>query len=73
VDTGFPKRSCLNKKIERDGDSTKSHLALDDVQAEAGTALIAPGRKEWVECLLSDIKAHATTVVGEFNFNIFIS
>src|ERR1700722_4490968 len=24
----FRKRSCSNKKIERDGDSTKSHLAL---------------------------------------------
>jgi hypothetical protein len=28
VDTGFPKRSCSNKKIERDDDSKKSHPAL---------------------------------------------
>jgi hypothetical protein len=28
VDTGFPKRSCSNKKIERDDDSRKSHPAL---------------------------------------------
>jgi hypothetical protein len=28
VDTGFPKTSCLSKKIERDDDSKKSHLAL---------------------------------------------
>jgi hypothetical protein len=28
VDTGFPKRSCSNKKIERDDDSKKSHHAL---------------------------------------------
>src|SRR5258708_29146853 len=27
-DTGFPKRSCSNKKIERDDDSKKSHRAL---------------------------------------------
>jgi hypothetical protein len=26
--TGFPKRSCSNKKIERDDDSKKSHHAL---------------------------------------------
>jgi hypothetical protein len=28
VGTGFPKRSCSNKKIERDDDSKKSHHAL---------------------------------------------
>src|SRR6266481_5089166 len=28
VGTGFPKRSCSNKKIERDDDSKKSHPAL---------------------------------------------
>jgi hypothetical protein len=28
VGTGFPKRSCSNKKIERDDDSKKSHRAL---------------------------------------------
>jgi hypothetical protein len=28
VDTGFPKRSCANKKIERDDDSKKSHRAV---------------------------------------------
>jgi len=28
VDTGFRKRSCSNNKVERDGDSKKSHLAL---------------------------------------------
>jgi hypothetical protein len=29
VGTGFPKRSCSNKKIERDDDSKKSHPALE--------------------------------------------
>jgi hypothetical protein len=28
VGTGFPKRSCSNKKIERDDDSKKSHHVL---------------------------------------------
>jgi hypothetical protein len=28
VGTGFPKRSCSNKQIERDDDSKKSHPAL---------------------------------------------
>jgi hypothetical protein len=28
VGTGFPERSCSNKKLERDDDSKKSHLAL---------------------------------------------
>jgi hypothetical protein len=32
VDTGFPKRSCSNKKIERDDDSKKSHPALDRIE-----------------------------------------
>src|SRR5437868_12431956 len=27
--TGFPKRSCSNKRIERDDDSKKSHHALE--------------------------------------------
>jgi hypothetical protein len=40
VGTGFPKRSCSNKKIERDDDSKKSHSALEKrpqrgVRAEA--------------------------------------
>jgi hypothetical protein len=28
VVTGFPKRSCSNKKLERDDDSKKNHRAL---------------------------------------------
>jgi hypothetical protein len=30
VGTGFPKRSCSNKKIERNDDSKKSHPALGE-------------------------------------------
>jgi hypothetical protein len=29
VGTGFPKRSCSNNKLERDGDSKISHPALE--------------------------------------------
>jgi hypothetical protein len=36
VDTGFPKRSCSNKEIERDDASKKSHHALGD---ETGLSL----------------------------------
>jgi hypothetical protein len=34
VVTGFPKRSCSNKKIERDDDSKKSHPALVRIAAQ---------------------------------------
>ena len=30
----FPKRSCSNKKIERDDDSKKSHPALEDRRSQ---------------------------------------
>src|SRR5260370_36289755 len=32
--TGFPKRSCSNKKIERDDDSKKSHPALGTIASD---------------------------------------
>jgi hypothetical protein len=38
VGTGFPKRSCSNKKIERDDDSKKSHPALAGADAVAITS-----------------------------------
>ena len=54
----FARRSCSNKKIERDDDSKKSHPALDvDFQevvdsilteeAEVVEAIAIPGRTEW--------------------------
>src|SRR5215218_2259202 len=33
VATGFGKRSCSNKEVERDDDSTRSHRALDRIMA----------------------------------------
>jgi hypothetical protein len=54
----FARRSCSNKKIERDDDSKQSHPALDvDFQevvdsilteeAEVVEAIAIPGRTEW--------------------------
>jgi hypothetical protein len=45
VETGFPKKSCSNKKLEHDVDSTQSHHALADrdieTNAERYEAIIA--------------------------------
>jgi hypothetical protein len=38
VDTGFPKKIMLNKKIEHDDDSKKSHLALEHDPKKAETS-----------------------------------
>jgi tetratricopeptide (TPR) repeat protein len=43
VGTGFPKRSCSNKKIEWDDDSKKSHHALA-AQADLGTSDLSVGQ-----------------------------
>jgi hypothetical protein len=40
VRSGFRKRSCSNKKLERDDDSTKRHPALAGVQAPGEDALL---------------------------------
>jgi hypothetical protein len=39
VDTGFRKRSCFNKKLERDDDSKKSQPALGAFSGKAGTGI----------------------------------
>src|SRR5713101_3887938 len=44
VGTGFPKRSCSNKKIERDDDSKKSHPALADFKMRGDRILLPPAR-----------------------------
>jgi hypothetical protein len=45
VGAGFPKRSCSNKKIERDDDSKKSRAALGiaAVAAAAMSLALKPG------------------------------
>jgi hypothetical protein len=45
VVTGFPERSCSNKKIERDADSKKSHRALghDELDAFAAAGISPNG------------------------------
>src|SRR5665213_2263661 len=39
--------------------------AVDDMQAEAGAALIAPRREERIEGAAADIQAHAAAIVGK--------
>src|SRR5207249_290963 len=39
------------------------HDAVDDVQAEAGAALIAPCREERIERTAADVEAHAASIV----------
>src|SRR3979411_147926 len=42
VDTGFPRRSCSNKRIELDDDSKKSHHALEGSSRETEFLLPLP-------------------------------
>ena len=49
---------------------TIRHDAVDDMQAEAGTALIPASREEWIEGFSPDIEAHTAAVVRKENFNI---
>src|SRR6202166_5460205 len=44
--------------------------AVDDVQAEAGAALVAAGREERIERLAPDIEAHAAAIVGKYHFDV---
>ena len=44
---------------------TIGHDAVDDMQAEAGTALMTAGREEWIERLASDLRTHAATIIRE--------
>src|SRR5712671_2110991 len=53
---GFPKRSCSNKKIERDDDSKKSHPALDEFWSD---------HKNWrhgPETIASNAQTHGLTL-----------
>jgi hypothetical protein len=46
VDTGFPKRSCSNKKIERDDDSKKRHRALVGYSGGFGWAVFGQALRD---------------------------
>ena len=50
--TGFPKRSCSNKKIERDDDSKKSHPALGFLTT-APKAVVEPIHPKAVAVILT--------------------
>jgi hypothetical protein len=45
---------------------------MDDVQAEAGVALIA-AREERVEGIAPDLRAYAAAIVGKTDLNIIIA
>jgi hypothetical protein len=46
---------------------------MDNMKAEAGTALIPAGREERIESLAPDIEVHAATVVGKNNLDAIIA
>src|ERR1019366_6731407 len=52
---------------------TVGHDTVDDVQAEAGAALIAPGREERIERTAPDIQPHAATIVRKDDFDIILA
>ena len=41
------------------------HDTIDDVQAEAGAARVAPRREKWMKSLAPDVRDHAAAIVGE--------
>jgi len=61
VGAGFPKRSCSNKKIERDDDSKKSRAALSiaAVAAAAMSLALKPGNFGGLEFFLRCLQADA--------------
>ena len=46
--------------------------AVDNMQAEARAALIAPCREERIERFTPDIETHATAIVGENNLDVIM-
>jgi hypothetical protein len=53
VDAGFPKRSCSNKKLERDDDSKKSHPALELQKTQALSIPLAIFPAIWISRVTS--------------------
>src|SRR6266436_521902 len=52
---------------------TVGHDAVDDMQAEPGTALIAARGEERIERAAADVHAHAAAIVGKKNLDIFLA
>src|SRR5262245_28479961 len=48
---------------------TMGHDVVDDMQPKAGAAVVTTRREEWIEGLSPDVGSHATTVVGEQDFD----
>ena len=49
------------------------HDVVDDMQAEAGVALITASCEKWIEGLALDVGTHIAAVVGEQNFDIVVA
>ena len=52
---------------------TVRHHAVDDMQAEAGAALVAAGGKERIKRLPPDVRAHAAAVVAKDDLDIIVA
>jgi hypothetical protein len=48
------------------------HDIVDNMQVEAGAALVAARREEWIKRLTPDIDTHSAAIVGKENFDIVI-
>src|SRR3979490_2270171 len=49
------------------------HDAVDDMQAEPGASLIAPRGEKRIERPLSDVRAHAASIVGEHDLDVIVA
>src|SRR5205807_2035935 len=65
-------RPGLGLEIEPSAETIGDDV-VDDVQAEAGAALIAPRREERIEGAAPDVQAHAAAIVGEDDLDIVAS
>ena len=61
-DVDFRSRARSSFQIDP-ATQTIGHDVVDDVQSEAGAALVAPGREKRVEHLAPDLRAHTAAVV----------
>src|SRR6266702_6030071 len=60
VEAGFPKRSCSNKKIERNDESQRSHHALD-VRLSRKVSLMRSSRRMIIRTAFAAIAAAASS------------
>jgi len=70
----FRKRSCPNKKIERDDDSKKSHLALDEKQGTQRQQVLKAGTISFdgsgIDCLVRKMSGEGANLEVESQIGI---